>query len=265
MKLSKGVLYSLIAHVALVLAMIIQVVFYPSEALDLSRAIRVDMVDLPDKLTSQPIPEDTTKLPEKKVAEPAPEPEEEKKPEPTPEPKKPEAKVVKEEPKPKLPEKKEKPAEEAVNINKVKSKQKDALNKLKAAAAIERLKEEEAKKSEAAKTKQVFKGRVLSAGTSITGLDKLQSDSYLSQLDGRIKSHWTLPQWLIGKPLRARVHIKFDENGNILFKKVTQSSGNQTYDEYCLLAIDKATPLPKVPEKFSTIYKVDGVVIGFPD
>lgn len=250
MKLSKGVLYSLIAHVALVLAMIIQVVFYPSEALDLSRAIRVDMIDLPDKLTSQPIPEDTTKLPEKKVAEPAPEPE---------------PKVVKEEPKPKLPEKKEKPAEEAVNINKVKSKQKDALNKLKAAAAIEKLKEEESKKAEAAKAKQVFKGRVLSAGTSITGLDKLQSDSYLSQLDGRIKSHWALPQWLIGKPLRARVHIKFDENGNILFKKVTQSSGNQTYDEYCLLAIDKATPLPKVPEKFSTVYKVDGVVIGFPD
>ncbi len=259
MKLSKGVLYSLIAHVALVLAMIIQVVFYPSEALDLSRAIRVDMVDLPDKLTSQPIPEDTTKLPEKKVAEPAPEPE------PTPEPKKPETKVAKEEPKPKFPEKKEKPAEEAVNINKVKSKQKEALNKLKAAAAIEKLKEEESKKTEAAKAKQVFKGRVLSAGTSITGLDKLQSDSYLSQLDGRIKAQWALPQWLIGKPLRARVHIKFDENGNILFKKVAQSSGNQTYDEYCLLAIDKATPLPKVPEKFSTVYKVDGVVIGFPD
>lgn len=259
MKLSKGVLYSIAAHAALVLAMIIQVVFYPSEALDLSRAIRVDMVDLPDKLTSQPIPEDNSKLPEKKVAEPAPEPEE-KKPEPTPEPK-----VVKEEPKPKLPEKKEKPVDEAININKVKSKQKDALNKLKAAAAIEKLKQEEEAKKAETKSKQVFKGRVLSAGTSITGLDKLQSDSYLSQLDARIKSHWALPQWLIGKPLRARVHIKFDENGTLLFKKITQSSGNQTYDEYCLLAIDKAAPLPKVPEKFSTVYKVDGVVIGFPD
>jgi colicin import membrane protein len=262
LKLSKGVLYSIAAHAALVLSMIIQVVFYPSEALDLSRAIRVDMIDLPDKLTSQPIPEDNSKLPEKKTAEPVAEPEE-KKPEPAVETK-PEPKVTKEEPKPKLPDKKEKPAEEAININKVKSKQKDALNKLKAAAAIEKLKEEESKKAEA-KSKQVFKGRVLSAGTSITGLDKLQSDSYLSQLDGRIKSHWALPQWLIGKPLRARVHIKFDENGNILFKKITQSSGNQTYDEYCLLAIDKATPLPKVPEKFSTVYKVDGVVIGFPD
>jgi colicin import membrane protein len=229
--------------------MIVQVVFYPSDALDLSRAIRVDMIDLPDKVISQPIPEDKTKLPEKKIVEPSPEPE---------------AKVVKEEPKPKLPEKKEKPIDESVNINKVKSKQKDALNKLKAAAAIEKLKEEESKKNET-KPKPVFKGRILSAGTSITGLDKLQSDSYLSQLDGKIKSHWALPQWLIGKPLRARVLIKFDEAGTILYKKITQSSGNPTYDDYCLLAIDKATPLPKVPEKFSTVYKVDGVVIGFPD
>ncbi len=231
------------------MAMIVQVVFYPTDALDLSRAIRVDMIDLPDKLVSQPIPEDTKKLPEKKIVEPTPEPE---------------TKVAKEEPQSKLPEKKEKQIDDTVNINKVKSKQKEALNKLKAAAAIEKLKEEESKKNES-QPKQVFKGRILSAGTSITGLDKLQSDSYLSQLDGKIKSHWALPQWLIGKPLRARVHIKFDEVGTIVYKKITQSSGNPTYDEYCLLAIDKATPLPKVPEKFSTVYRVDGVVIGFPD
>jgi colicin import membrane protein len=255
LKLSNGVLYSLIAHGALILAMLIQVVFYPSEALDLSRAIRVDMIDLPDKITSQPLPEDTNKLPEKKVAEPTPESVEEKKSEPPPEPK-----VVKDEPKPKVPEKK---SDNAVNINKVKNKQKEALNKLKAAAAIEKLREE-AKKEEA-KPKPVFKGRILSAGTSLTGLDKLQSDSYLSQLDVKIKSHWALPQWLIGKPMRARVHIKLDEAGTIIYKKVTQSSGNQTYDEYCLLAIDKAVPLPQVPEKFANVYKVDGVVIGFPD
>ncbi len=252
MKLSNGVLYSLIAHGALVLAMIVQVVFYPSEALDLSRAIRVDMIDLPDKLTSQALPEEVSKLPEKKIVEPAPAPE-------------PEPQAVKEEPHAKLPEKKPKPPDQAVDIKKAKSKQKDALNKLKAAAAIENMKQEEESKKIEAKSKQVFKGRILSAGTSISGLDKLQSDSYLSQLDGKIKSHWSLPQWLIGKPLRARVLIKFDETGNIIYKKITQSSGNQTYDEYCLLAISKATPLPKVPEKFSTVYRVDGVVIGFPD
>lgn len=233
--------------------MIVQVVFYPSEALDLSRAIRVDMIDLPDKIVSQQIPDEAKKLPEKKIDEPEPE---DKKPEPPP--------IIKKETA--LPAQKEKPINDAVNINKSKSKQKEALAKLKMAAAMEKLKSEmtETKKAEE-RPKPVFKGRILSAGSSLSGLDKLQSDSYLSQLDSRIKSHWSLPQWLIGKPLRARVHIKFDESGHITFRRISQSSGNQTYDEYCLLAIEKATPLPQVPEKFSAVYKADGVVIGFPD
>lgn len=237
---NRGILYSFIAHLVIVLAMVVQVVFYPSDALDLSTAIRVDMIDLPDKIESQPLPEDEKTAPEKDKEKPASK-----------------AKA--------LPEKKEKPVEEAVNINKAKSKQKEALAKLKAASAIEKLKKEMADEPKSAVPKPVFKGRVLSAGTAITGLDKLQSDSYLSQLDARIKASWSLPQWLIGKPLRTRVLIKFDESGNIIFKRITQSSGNQTYDEYCILAIDKATPFPRVPEKFSAVYKIDGVTIGFPD
>lgn len=234
--------------------MVIQVVFYPNEALNLSQAIRVDMIDLPEKIVSQPLPEDPPALAKKEKDLP----QKEEKPiekEPLKEP------TLKA-----LPEKKAKPTEDTVNVNKVKSKQKEALNKLKAASAIEKLKKEmEESKAAESKPKQVFKGRILSAGTAITGLDKLQSDSYLSQVDGRIKAHWTLPQWLIDKPLRARVHIKIDENGNIIYKRISQSSGNQIYDDYCLSAVDKASPLPKVPEKFSAVFKIDGVVIGFPD
>lgn len=224
--------------------MAIQVVFYPSDALDLSQAIRVDMIDLPEKIVSQELPE------EKTPEAPSKEETKEKKPEPKA-----------------LPEKKEKPKDETININKSKSKQKEALNKLKTLSALEKLKKEvdDEKTQEPAPTKQVFKGRILSAGTALTGLDKLQSDSYLSQLDGRIKAHWSLPQWLIGKQLRTRVHIKFDESGNIIYKRVVQSSGNPTYDEYCMLALDKAAPFPRAPEKFSAVYKIDGVTIGFPD
>lgn len=267
MNSNKGFIYSLIAHIAFLLVMALQVVFYPTDALDLSRAIRVDMVALPDKIDTYQIPEDTPepvvdlKEPEKKS-----EPEPVVKPEPEvakplpltlPEPK-PEIKKLEPATKPKV-------TDDSININKVKSKQKEALNKLKTSAAIDKLKKELSEPKSEPKPKQVFKGRILSAGTSLTGLDKLQSDSYLSQLDARIKSHWTLPQWLIGKPLRARVQIKLDENGNIIFKKITQSSGNSTYDDYCLATIDKATSLPKVPEKFVNVYKIDGITIGFPD
>lgn len=254
---SRGFLYSFIAHLVIVFMMIIQIVFFPSDALDLSQAIRVDMVDLPDKITSQPIPEEIkkeiTKEPPKEVL-----------PEKVEKPKKEEKPVA--QPKA-LPEKKPKVTEDAVNLNKAKSRQKEALNRLKTSSAVEKLKKEmeKEKAAEQAQPQPTFKGRIISAGTALTGLDKLQSDSYLSQLDGRIKAQWSLPQWLIGKPLRTRVHIKFEEDGSIIYKKIVQSSGNPTYDDYCLQAIDKAAPFPRVPEKFTAVYKVDGVIIGFPD
>ncbi len=94
---TRGILYSFIAHLVIVLAMVVQIVFYPSDALDLSTAIRVDMIDLPDKIISQSLPEEVPEKEEKL---------------------KPKSKL--------LPDKKEKPKEDSININKVKSKQKEA-------------------------------------------------------------------------------------------------------------------------------------------
>lgn len=255
--------------------MLFKVVFFPDEILDLSQSIRVDMVALPDKIDQAELPPDMSapakenpppvteeKTPDPVIAEPTPEP----KPEP-------------------LPEKKEKVDEEAIKLEKkkkaaelakkeekkIKDKQKEALKKLKALSAIDKIKNEVKRENEekaqtaAENARRAYKGRVLSAGTSPTGLDKIQSDSYLSQLDAKIKAHWALPQWLIGKSLRTRVLVKFDHRGQLLSKRITQSSGQPTYDEYCLQAIERAAPFPAVPEKFSEIYKSDGVTIGFPD
>lgn len=261
MNTNKGILYSAVVHAILLILTVFKVVFYPEQAFDLSTAIRVDMVDLPEKIDMQALPEKISPSDEKSenLA---------KEPEPQPEAETPKEIVKKTEPEPKkLPEKKEKVNEESVNINKVKSKQQAALAKLKAAEALEKIKKEMAnqKSSTSSQKDQVYKGRALSAGTSLVGLDKLQSDSYLVQVDQRIKSYWTLPQWLIGKPLRARIQITINADGSIATKKLIQSSGNPDYDEYCLQTIDKASPLPPVPEKFVNIYKINGVVIGFPD
>lgn len=266
----KGFLYSLVAHIIVLILMLFKVVFYPEEAYDLSQAIRVDMVGLPDKIDPQEIP----------INEVSPKTE-----------------LAKEEPEPiKKNEKKETAAdsvenkeqqkdEEAIRLSKateqkkkdkelakkkeaeIKNKQKEALNKLKKLNALEKIKNDVKNESESKQTGngKIYKGRVISAGTVLTGVDKIQSESYLSQLDLKIKSHWALPQWLIGKSLRSRILVKFDQNGQLLTKKIVQSSGNPTYDEYCLLAVEKSTPFPSVPEKFVEVYKSDGVVIGFPD
>ena len=219
--------------------------------IDLSQAIRVDMVGLPDKI-------DSKKLPEKIQNNPTPSaPKHETKP------------VVE-----KLPEKVKpalaKPIDPVIDLKKTKSKQKEALEKLKKSSAIDKIKQEMKnedlqKKVQEDTAKAIAKGRVISAGTTLTGLDKLDANTYLQEVDQQVKANWALPQWLMNKPYKARVHVKFDANGKIISRLIMLSSGEASYDNYCLQAVDQAAPFPKVPDKFVEKFSLDGVVIGFPE
>lgn len=253
--LFKGLKVSLGLHIALVAAFTVRAVFFAPEKIDYSAAVRVDIVGLPDKVQEQ-------QLPPKQEEAAKPEP---VKPEPAPQTPPKEVKVEK-------PVKAPKKDAEAINLNKEKNKQKEALDKLKAMAAIEDMKKEAEKEkkktagvgdSKAPATK--IKGNVLAAGTSLTGLNKLQHDTYLSSLDQKIKQHWYLPEWLAKKPLRAQVRLKIDEKGQVLAREIVLSSGNPSYDELALETIDKSAPFAAPPEKFVTIVAVNGLVIGFPE
>ncbi|RYZ88219.1 MAG: TonB C-terminal domain-containing protein, partial [Proteobacteria bacterium] len=117
-----------------------------------------------------------------------------------------------------------------------------------------------------AKTEGVkIKGNVLSPGTELTGLTRLQHDNYLSSLDQQIKQNWVLPQWLSKKQLRAQVRLKLDEKGQVVSRDIVLSSGNSSYDDLALDTIDKSAPFPPPPEKFVSIVAVNGLVIGFPE
>ncbi|MCM2353872.1 MAG: TonB family protein [Pseudobdellovibrio sp.] len=260
----RGVYISLIAHALLIVFMIIKVSFFTKPQLNLSEAIRVDMVGLPEKYNpaqkSNDLPEKIEKQPEP-VVETKPE---EKKPEPKVEAKPEEKKP----PEPKAqakPDSKAKPDNDAVSLNKSKQKQKEALEKLKKMSAIDKIRQQVQNEKSADAAAKVLKGRVLSKGTSPTGLDKIQSENYLVQLDTVIKRNWALPQFLIGKPLKTKVLVKIHPDGRVIDKKIVQSSGNPTYDDYCIQAIDKASPFPKVPDKFTEIFSEDGVLFGFPE
>ena len=246
-----GVGLSIAAHFVFVLLMLINFIFFRKPVLDLSQAIRVDMVGLPDKVDQHNLP---GKAQEKPVAEPAPK-----------------AEVKK--PVAKLPEKEKlapKTDPKTIDLKKTKTKQKEALEKLKKQSAIERIKQEMKTEDQQNKIQQdavkaIAKGRVISAGNSITGLDKIEANTYLQGLDQQVKQHWALPQWLINKPYKTQVLVKFDSNGQIISRSVMTSSGQPAYDNYCLQAVDQAAPFPKVPEKFVEKFSVDGVVIGFPE
>ncbi len=226
--------YSAGLHVFIFLFFTIKAFLIPDVAINYTSAIRVDIVALPDKLDPSQI--------------------ELTKPEEMAEPKK-VAKEVEKEP-------------DTVTIKKTKTKQQEALDRLKKMSAIDRIKNEVSssqKKTNALEKVSQVKGNVLAAGTSLSGLNQLQHDQYVATLDQHIKNNWTLPEWMAKKKLKARVRLKIDKNGLILSRDLIVSSGDSEYDDMVLDTIDRSAPYPSPPEKFIDIAAVRGILIGFPE
>lgn len=248
---------SLAIHGAILALFLIKFTFFSEPYIDISQAINVSVGDLgdsnrlPEKIQAEPQLDDKKMPP--KIEDPA---EEESKPPP------------KEAAKPAIKE-----ITKPDTISLAKAKQKAALNKLKKSNALEKIKQElknDSIKKLRAQKKRAGSGsnsqtRVIAAGSALGGLDKLQANNYLQELDHSIKQFWSLPQWLINRPLKAQALVKFDVQGKILSSKIITSSGNNSYDQYCIQAIENAAPFPKVPEKLTEKFSVDGVVIGFPE
>nr|WP_295902477.1 TonB family protein [uncultured Bdellovibrio sp.] len=265
-QLSRGIGISFAIHALIISFFTLKTVFFTPEQIDFTQAVRVDMVGLPDKVEPKTLPAPTKEeakaaLPDKEIAKEKPV-------------EKPPEKVVEKKTPPKtepikVPEKKD----DGVNFVIVKNQQKIALEKLKAMAALEKIKEDVAQEKakappahgKADNGTQKIKGNVLSPGTSLTGLTKLQHDTYASDLDSHIKQNWSLPEWLAKRDFKAQARVFIDSRGNILGRKIVKSSGNASYDEEVLATIDRSAPFPAPPEKFLAIVSVDGILIGFPE
>ena len=234
--LSKPVAISAIAHVTLVLILLVKAFFAPNEAIDLREAIRVDVVGLPEKQQKLPAKATTPAVPAPPalVAKPVPKPAA---------------------PKPKAPET---PKVDLGKKNLAKSEEK-ALNKIKAMAALEKLKTEVSKSSA-----KPVKGNHVNAGNSLTGLEKIDFDRYFQSVEDKIRANWSLPQWLIDAQLRAQALVLIDESGGIKKKQVLKSSGNSEFDDRMMDAIDKAAPFPAPPERLQGVLSEKGIVFNFP-
>jgi colicin import membrane protein len=235
--------WSLIAHVIVFALFTIKAAFFDVEPIDYSAAIRVDIVALPEKLDPNQV---SLVKPQEKVKE-------------TEVKSKPVA----------LPEKKEKNKEaDTINLKKVKSKQQEALEKLKKQSALDKIKNDiqrEKNEREALKRIAQVKGNIISPGTALSGLNKLQHENYVAELDRHIKEHWALPEWMSKQDFKTQIRLRVDAKGQIISREIFKSSGNQNYDEIALDTIDQSAPFPIPPEKFVAIFSVQGVLIGFPE
>ncbi len=226
---------SAIGHVVIVLFFTVKAVFFPHEPIVISNSIRVDMVALPDKI--QPPPAEVEKEAPKVSSHPA-----------------------LEEPKVKV-EKPKEPKEPKVDLEKIKKEQQAALEKLKSQLA----KKEEPKEPPPVKDPTLYKGNVLSPGSDIKGVAKIEYDRYFEVVRAKVKAKLVLPQWLKDANLRAQVVVKLDYSGYVIFKSLMKSSGNDIYDNLILDALTEASPLPGPPEKLKNLIMIDGMVLGFPD
>ena len=111
----------------------------------------------------------------------------------------------------------------------------------------------------------VFKGNKIIDGSSLTGIEKLEIEEYVDKVEAHVKSYWTLPQWLARKKLRAKALVKWDSRGIPTMIQIIESSGNDEFDEIVIVTLQKATPFPVPPEKFILMVRQQGVLFGFPE
>jgi colicin import membrane protein len=242
---------SVTAHVLLVLIFTVKTFLFPSEPIEYQSAVRVDLIGLPDKLPQQeeaaPIPpaQASTELPQPEIPKQA-----------TEEPQ------VKE-----LPKKKPMTDPDAINLERSKMKQREALNRLKQMTALEKIQQEleNDRNMKAAAKQRQLKGNVISSGSQLTGLAKLQAENYIGEVERQIRQNWSLPHWLATKNLKAQVRVRFDDKGNILSAQIVKSSGNPTFDEIVIDTVHKSAPLPPPPEKFVRLMNLEGILFGFPE
>ncbi|MCB0390747.1 MAG: TonB family protein [Bdellovibrionales bacterium] len=229
----KYVSFSVFGHVAVILFFTVKLLFFPSENIEISNAIRVDMVALPDKKIPQVQQSIEKKEPPKAVVEPP---------------------------------KENKPKEKKLQIKNTKQEQNKALDRLKALSALENFKSEveEVKNEPPVKQSELYKGNVITKGSDLKGLSQLQYNEYLDKLEKHVKGYWVLPQWLADSNLKALIKVTIDERGYITSKEIQTSSGDSVFDGKALEAIDKASPCPIAPKNLQTLLAHEGIIFKFP-
>lgn len=241
--MGKGFLVSLGAHLLLVAMLIVKSIFWSEPLPPYQSAVRVDIVGLPDKVTP--------KLTEKTLN-----------PTPTQDISQKDINPIKLESN----SAKTQNSDDGINLSKVKDstkEQQDALNKLKALSAIEKIKDDLSKENKKNTPPAPVRGNILSSGSSLTGIQKIQLEDYQDVLYQNMKNHWYVPEWIGRKKFLAVARVYVDEKGNIIGRKIEKSSGNPTFDESVLKTITDSSPLPAPPNKFTEIAKNEGLLFEF--
>jgi len=114
----------------------------------------------------------------------------------------------------------------------------------------------------------VLAGNKLSTGVQIYGSGQAkeltQFQAYVATIPDRVRPHWRLPSFLIGKNLRCRVRVWLNLDGSVRKAEVYESSGNQDYDQRAVESVYSAAPYPTLKEEVSKRALNGDILLGFP-
>ena len=72
---------------------------------------------------------------------------------------------------------------------------------------------------------------------------------YLDLIVGRISANWTRP--MVGGDIKdARVHFRIEKDGTVKNLSLRQSSGDESFDQSALRAVEASSPLPPLPKGY---------------
>lgn len=105
-----------------------------------------------------------------------------------------------------------------------------------------------------------------SSSTSSGGssLSPLIIKTYANQVHRKISRNWRIPPGVpLDQGLATSLAFKVDGSGKVLDVRITSSSGNTVFDNYCRQAILRSSPLPSPPAELAEEAKKSGVEITF--
>lgn len=236
---------SIVLHLSLGLVWMVQNLLSPSMQVTYQKAIRIDMIGLPDKINEPisslaPKQEDVPSLPDTKK---------------TPESQQKKSAMSELQEKASTPNN---PKSAKSTIGSSKLSQLSALEKLEQSVAAEEARNRVLKK-------MLFKGNAIVEGSSLTGIDKIEAEDYVGSVESHVRSFWKLPQWMANTKNRAKALVKWDSRGVPVLIQIIESSGSDEFDQIVMETIQKAIPFPEPPEKFVSMMRRQGVIFGFPE
>lgn len=251
-KLSKWLIFSLLLHAGLIAGLFIMPFLparsareYPVYTVDLVGGERIGRANLGTELTPTAAPKESPKKAEKEIAAPASKPAAAKIVE--------KAAVIPEKATTKETVKKE-TAIEKKTAAKETAASLDSVRERLIQSAVERAKNRTDSGQKTSKGEVISSGAGEGEGAAALGkggrgggvVKGMEFVIYQNRMLSTIKTNWV---W-VGQRGNLRVVVRFNikENGEIFGLKVVQASGNASYDESVIRAVNKSSPLPVPPE-----------------